>query len=69
MNGWALLGLFLMAYAVAVTYITRKKPETIWEMGKIRLFRKILGEKGTEIFFYLFAAVAMAVGIWLLATS
>ena len=66
MNGWGILGLVLIAYAAAVVYITAKKPENIWEMPKIKLFRKVLGEKGTVIFFYLFAAVALGFGIWLL---
>lgn len=66
MDGLALLGLILLVYAGAVVYITLKKPEGIWNMAKIKMFRKILGEKGTEIFFYLFALVSVGVGIWLL---
>jgi hypothetical protein len=66
MDGLALLGLILIAYAVAVVYLTLKKPEQIWNMGKIRMFRKILGEKGTDIFFYIFSVAAAAFGIWLL---
>ncbi len=66
MNGWGLLGLLLILYAAAIVYITAKKPENIWDMPKIKLFRKVLGEKGTVIFFYLFAAVALGFGIWLL---
>lgn len=66
MNGIALLGLVLVLYGGAVIALTLKKPEKIWEMGKIKLFRKVLGEKGTDIFFMLFALVAMGVGLWLL---
>jgi hypothetical protein len=66
MNGWALLGLLLIIYSVTVVFITVKKPENIWEMAKIKMFRKVLGEKGTEIFFYIFAAIAAVIGIWLL---
>lgn len=66
MDGLALLGLILIAYAVAVVFITLKKPEQIWNMGKIRMFRKILGEKGTDIFFYIFSLASAAFGIWLL---
>ncbi len=66
MNGWGLLGLILIFYAAVIVYITAKKPEKIWDMPKIKLFRKVLGEKGTVIFFYLFAAVALGFGIWLL---
>jgi hypothetical protein len=61
-----LLGLLLIIYSVTVVFITVKKPENIWEMAKIKMFRKVLGEKGTEIFFYIFAAIAAVIGIWLL---
>lgn len=67
MNGLALLGLFLIIYAGAIVLITVKKPKAIWEMAKIKFFIKILGEKGTVIFFYVFAAIAAGFGIWLLA--
>lgn len=66
MDGLALLGLILIVYAGAVIFITVKKPEQIWSMAKIKLFRKMLGEKGTEIFFYLFALAAAGFGVWLL---
>lgn len=68
MDGLALLGLLLIAYAAAVIFITVKKPEEIWNMAKIKMFRKLLGEKGTEIFFYLFALAAAGFGIWLLVS-
>ncbi|WP_312649377.1 hypothetical protein [Proteiniclasticum sp.] len=66
MDGLALLGLILIAYAAAVVFLTLKKPEQIWNMAKIRMFRKVLGEKGTDIFFYVFALIAAGLGIWLL---
>lgn len=66
MDGWALLGLLLIAYAAFVVYLNIKKPEKIWDMAKIRMFRKLLGEQGTVIFFYIFAAIALGFGIWLL---
>ena len=66
MNGLALLGIFLIIYAVAVVYIAAKKPEAIWNMAKIRMFRKILGDRGTVIFFYIFAIASAGVGIWLM---
>lgn len=67
MNGLALLGLFLIFYGLAIFYITIKKPKTIWQMGKIKFFIKLLGEKGTVIFFYVIGIVALGIGIWLLA--
>jgi len=65
MNGLALLGILLKLYAAAVVLIAIKKPEKIWNMAKIRMFIKILGESGTVIFFYVFAAICFGVGIWL----
>ncbi len=65
MNGLALLGILLILYAAAVVLIAIKKPEKIWNMAKIRMFIKILGESGTVIFFYVFAAICFGVGIWL----
>lgn len=69
MNGLALLGLFLIVYAIAVVAIAVKQPPSIWNMAKIRLFRKFLGEQGTVIFFYVFAAIAAVVGVWLLISK
>ncbi|SDI93448.1 hypothetical protein [Proteiniclasticum ruminis] len=66
MDGLALIGLILLVYAGAVVYITLKKPEAIWNMAKIRVFRKLLGDRGTEIFFYLFALASAGFGLWLL---
>lgn len=67
MDGLALLGILLIVYSAAVAYITFKKPEGIWNMSKIKLFRRFLGEKGTVIFFFLIAASALGIGIWLMA--
>lgn len=66
MNGLALLGLFLILDAVAIVVLTIKKPRAIWGMSKIKFFIKLLGDKGTAIFFYIFAAVSLGFGIWLL---
>jgi hypothetical protein len=59
-------GIVAIVYAVVVVVITVVKPEKIWKMKKIQLFEKVLGEKGTEIFFYLFAVAAVVLGVWLL---
>ena len=66
MNGLALLGLILILYAAAVVFLAIKKPQIIWDMPKIKFFRKVLGESGTVIFFYVIAAIAAGFGIWLL---
>jgi len=66
MNGWALLGILAIIYAIAVVYIAIKKPEKIWKMAKIQGFIKVLGEKGTVIFFYVWAVIFLGLGIWCL---
>lgn len=66
MDWLALLGLVLIVYAAVVIWIAVKKPEKIWNMAKIRIFRKVLGDKGTVIFFWVFAAISLGFGIWLL---
>lgn len=66
MNGLALLGLILILYSIVVVVLAVKKPKSIWEMGKIKAFIKLLGERGTAIFFYVIAAVALGFGVWLL---
>ncbi len=66
MDMLALLGLLAIVYAVLVVFITVKKPPKIWEMAKIRMFRKVLGESGTVVFFYIFAVVAAILGFWLI---
>ncbi len=65
MNWYPLLGLLALAYAGLVVFITLKKPEKLWKIGKIQAFVKVLGEKGTEIFFYVFAVIFLVLGIWL----
>lgn len=67
MNGLALLGLFLVLYGIFVIVLAiTKKPAGIWKMGKIQAFVKVLGMKGTTIFFLIFGGGALGVGIWLL---
>lgn len=66
MDGLALLGIVLIFYAFAVLAIAIKKPTTIWEMKKIQMFIKYLGEKGTVYFFYFWSLLAAGIGIWLL---
>lgn len=61
-----LLGILAIVYAIMVFFIAIKKPEKLWNMKKIEIFKKVLGEKGTEIFFYIWGAGFIALGIWLL---
>lgn len=66
MNTMALLGILAILYAVMVIVIAVKKPEKVWNMKKIEAFKKVLGEKGTVIFFYIWGAAFAVLGIWLL---
>lgn len=66
MSGFRLGGLALILYSLLVFFITVKKPAKIWNMGKVRGFIKVLGEKGTVIFFYVWGLLALALGIWLM---
>ena len=66
MNGLALLGIVLILYSAFIIYIALKKPQSIWNMKKIQLFIKVLGENGTVYFFYIWAVLAAIIGIWLL---
>ncbi|MBV1757189.1 MAG: hypothetical protein KMY55_05015 [Dethiosulfatibacter sp.] len=61
-----LWGVLAIVYAVAVVVIAVVKPEKIWNMKKIVLFKKMLGDKGTEIFFYIWALLFLVLGIWLI---
>ena len=59
-------GIILVVYAVVVIAIAIAKLGVIWRMSKIQAFVKILGEKGTAIFFLIFALVVMGIGIALI---
>lgn len=59
------LGLLAWIYALAVAYIAIAKPPKIWDMKKILMFRKVLKDKGTVIFFYIWALLFVGIGIFL----
>ncbi|WZL82335.1 hypothetical protein QBE53_04315 [Vallitaleaceae bacterium 9-2] len=63
MKIWAVLSL---VYAAVVLVLAITKPAAIWKMKKIQLFEKVLGVKGTEVFFYVWALAFMVLGVWLL---
>lgn len=63
MKIWAVLALVYSAVVIVLTVI---KPPTIWKMKKIQMFEKVLGVKGTEIFFYVWALAFLVLGVWLL---
>ncbi|SCZ80922.1 hypothetical protein [Acidaminobacter hydrogenoformans] len=60
-----LWGALAVIYAAVVVVIAITKPEKIWSMKKIKFFIKIMGEKGTEVFFYVWAVIFLVLGIWL----
>ncbi|MCJ7733615.1 MAG: hypothetical protein MUP11_03610 [Anaerolineales bacterium] len=66
MNWYPLLGLLALVYAGVVFWMVIKKPEKLWSIGKVQTIIKVLGERGTDIFFYVFGAAFAALGIWLL---
>lgn len=59
-------GILAILYAAMVVVIAVLKPEKIWNMKKIEMFKKLLGDKGTEIFFYIWALIFLVLGVWLL---
>jgi len=66
MNWYPFLGLLALAYAVFCVYLgVTKKPDAVWNMGKIQWFVKTLGEKGAVIFFLVWGVLFAALGIWL----
>ena len=65
MNWYPLLGLLALAYAGVCFWLVAKKPEKIWKIGKIQAFVKVLGDKGTDIFFSVWGIAAAGLGIWL----
>ncbi len=63
MKVWAILAIL---YAAMVIVLAITKPAAIWKMKKIQMFEKVLGAKGTEIFFYIWALLFLILGVWLL---
>lgn len=62
MKVWAIVSIL---YAAAVIVLAITKPAAIWNMKKIQMFEKVLGVKGTEIFFYVWALIFLVLGVWL----
>lgn len=66
MNWNPLLGILALAYAGMVFFIALKRPPALWDIAKIKAFRKVLGEKGTVIFFIIWGVLFAGIAIWLL---
>lgn len=65
MKLYPLLAVLVWAYAGFVVYVAATRVPAIWNMKKIEMFKKLLGEKGTVIFFYIWSVAFTALGIWL----
>ena len=66
MNWFPLLGLLALAYAGLVVYLgVAQKPAVLWNMGKIQGFVRVLGERGTMIFFVIWGLLFAVLGVWL----
>jgi len=66
MNWQPIVGLLLLLYGAFCIFVgVTKKPAGIWEMKKIQTFIKVLGEKGTVIFFVIWGLAAACLGAWM----
>lgn len=59
------LSIFLIIYGILVLYLTLSKANILFRNPKIKVFQKLLGEKGTYIFLLVFGLAALGVGIYL----
>lgn len=64
MNYYPLLALLAFVYAGLVFWMVFKKPAKLWGINKVQTMIKILGEKGTDILFYIVGLIAIGLGIW-----
>ena len=60
-----ILSIFLIIYGIIVLYLTLSKSSIVFKNPKTKMFQKLLGEKGTYVFFLLFGLIALGVGIYL----
>ena len=63
MNWDLILGIALLVYSLICFYVAFAKPEWIWKTGKVRLFVKTLGDKGTVILIVVFGFIALVIGL------
>ncbi len=66
MKSTTLGGLLLIFYALIVIYITIKRPKSIWQKKKIKIFINLIGERGTVILFFVWSALVLALAVFLL---
>ena len=56
-----------MEIAICLVLGILKKPDGLWNMGKIEAFKKALGVVGTQIFISVWGVAALVGGILILA--
>ncbi len=66
MDGLTIFGIFLVLWGLATLAVAVFKPKNIWELGKIRGFVELLGDKGAAIFFSVVGLAALGGGVWIL---
>ena len=57
-----ILGIVLIIYGILCMYIALVKPPFIWNLGKLKVMRKMMGDKGQLIFLLLWGVVAIVIG-------
>jgi len=57
-----ILGIVLIIYGILCMYIALVKPPFIWNLGKLKVMRKMMGDKGLLIFLLLWGVVAIVIG-------
>lgn len=64
MAGWIALTIILFLYGLFCLVVgALKSPPAVWNMAKIEAFKKMLGEKGTQVFLALWGLAAIAGGV------
>ena len=66
MEGLVILGIILIIYAILCIALVITKPEAVWKLGKFKMFVKVLGAKGTDIFITVWGLIVGGIGIYLL---
>lgn len=66
MDGLTIFALFLILWGLGTIAVAVFKPKNIWELGKLRGFVELLGEKGATIFFSAAGLTALGGGVWIL---
>jgi hypothetical protein len=55
----------LLIYGVLVLYLTLTKSNLVFKNPKTKILYKVLGEKGTYVFFLLIGLIALIIGLYL----